>query len=846
MQGKWLTQTGSVAIHDKSGQFCYAGAAFFIEDTSLMSFGAALVKTLCRLPVRLLVNHSSLPEDPLTQLGLDPSRPIVYALSTESLSDLLTLELCAAELGLPSPFAPLTLQGKSHPRYVCLDRPPLPFGIKRREQPKQAAFQEWLALHELDPQLDIQLVPVTLLWRRAPGREKPQRLQPPARTAPSALRKAFIVALYGRENRVRFSPPVSLRALVNQLGTDEVVAHKLARVARIHFSRQRQAAKGPRLPDRQALFRELLRSDNIVQAIREQASAEGSSEEAVRARALSYLDEIGSDFSYRLVRFLDYFLGWLWNKLYRGITVRGGEKVRRLAREGHEIIYIPCHRSHMDYLLLSYVIYHQGMVPPHIAAGINLNFWPAGPLFRHGGAFFLRRSFKGDKLYSTVFREYLSQLFARGYAVEYFTEGGRSRTGRLLQPKTGMIAMTLQAQLRGIHRPLTFVPVYLGYEHVMEVNTYLKELKGSRKEKENFWQVVGILGKLRNFGRSYVNFGEPLTLHQFLQQQVPEWHDDIDPSGQHKPEWLPRTVDTLAKQLMTRINDAAAVNGLTLSAMALLATDKQALPREDLLSQIRLYQGLLQRAPYSSFNALPPASAEELLEQALELNKFQIEEDRLGQIISMDRYQAILMTFYRNTILHLFALPSLVATLIERNEGLDHEELVARCRRLYPLLKNELFLRYELDELELQIRAITDALHDLALIEEHNGGYWVRPEEQMRLLLLAQSIQETLQRYAITLSQIHQQPGITLAQLESDSQMMAERLATLHGIHAPEFSDKSLFKTLLLSLHQEAYLQCQGDDQPVTGDSQALEELAAILLPLLPDPVRRTLLLPAR
>ena len=810
-----------------------------------MSFGFSLAQALCRLPVRLLVNHSSLPEDPLSQLDLDLGRPIVYALSTDSLSDLLTLELCAKELGLPNPFAPLVLQGQSHPRYVCLDRTPSLLGTPRSGIPHLDTFREWLSLHEQNAQLDIQLVPVTLLWHRAPGRERPHRLQPPHRT-PGALRKAAMVLLYGRENRVRFSAPVSLRSLVTELGTDEVVAHKLARVARIHFSRQRQAAKGPQLPDRQALFRELLRSDNIVRAIAEQAQSEGSSEEQMRARALGYLDEMASDFSYRLIRFGDYFLGWLWNKLYRGITVRGAEKVRRLAREGHEIIYMPCHRSHMDYLLLSYVIYHQGMVPPHIAAGINLNFWPAGPVFRHGGAFFLRRSFKGDKLYSTVFREYLSQLFARGYAVEYFTEGGRSRTGRLLQPKTGMIAMTLQAQLRGIKRPLTFVPVYLGYEHVMEVNTYLKELKGSRKEKESLWQVVGILGKLRNFGRSFVNFGEPLTLHQFLQQQVPEWREDIDPTGQCRPEWLPATVDILAKQLMTRINDAAAVNGLTLSALALLATDKQALPREDLLAQIRLYTELLQRVPYSPFNTVPTASAEELLEQALELNKFQVEEDKLGQIISMDRYQAILMTFYRNTILHLFALPSLVATLIERNEGLNHVDLLARCRRIYPLLKNELFLRYELEELDTQVPAILAAFQDLALIEEHSDGHWVRPEEQMRLLLLGQSIQETLQRYAITLSQIQQQPAITLQQLESDSQMMAVRLATLHGIHAPEFSDKSLFKTLLLSLQQEQYLQCQGEDQPVTQDGEALAELAAILLPLLPDRVRRTLLMPAR
>ena len=805
-----------------------------------MSFGSALVRSICRLPIRCLVNHTSLPEDPFTQLQLDLARPIVYALSSDSLSDLLTLELCAAKLGLPSPFTPLQWHGKSCPRYVCLDRPPLPFGFKPKAVPTLATFQQWLSLHEQDPGLDVQLLPVTLLWRRAPGRER-QRLQPPPPKVPSPLRKALIILLHGRENRVRFSTPVSLRALVDELGTDESVAHKLARVARIHFSRQRQAAKGPKLPIREQLFRQLLRSEVIVQAIQAQAMAEGVDEALVRKRAHGYLDEMASDFSYRLIRIGDNLLGWLWHKLYRGISVHGAEAVRRLAREGHEIIYMPCHRSHMDYLLLSYVIYHQGMAPPHIAAGINLNFWPAGPLFRYGGAFFLRRSFKGDKLYSTIFREYLNQLFVRGYAVEYFTEGGRSRTGRLLQPKTGMIAMTLQAQLRGINRPLTFVPVYLGYEHVMEVNTYLKELKGSSKEKENFWQVLGILGKLRNFGRSFVNFGEPLTLHHFLQQEVPEWRADLDPSGQNKPEWMAPTVDKLANQLMTRINSAAAVNGLTLSALALLATEKQALPREELRAQIHLYTELLKRAPYSRHSTVPSIGADQLLAHALELNKFQVVEDRLGQIITMDRYQAILMTFYRNNILHLFALPSLVASLIERNEGLDKATLLDRCQRLYPLLKSELFLRFDVSELSGEVETILQALIDLQLVEVRQLGYWVRPAEQMRLLLLAQSIQETLQRYAITLSQIQQRPAITLSQLESDSQMLAVRLGTLHGIHAPEFSDKSLFATLLQTLRREGYLECQEADGSVHCHPDAIAKLVAILLPLLPDKIRRTL-----
>src|SRR5690606_13479444 len=215
------------------------------------------------------------------------------------------------------------------------------------------------------------------------------------------------------------------------------------------------------------------------------------------------------------------------SRIYNGIHVNGGDRIRQLAQQGHEVVYVPCHRSHMDYLLLSYVIYKEGLVPPHIAAGVNLDFFPVGSLFRRGGAFFIRRSFRGNKLYSAVFREYLCRLFQKGYPVKYFTEGGRSRTGRLLPPKTGMIAMTVQGMLRGQTRPISLVPVYLGYEHVMEVGTYLKELKGKSKEKESMFQVLKMLRKLRNFGQGYVTFGQPIALGAALDELQPSWREDI-------------------------------------------------------------------------------------------------------------------------------------------------------------------------------------------------------------------------------------------------------------------------------------------------------------------------------
>lgn len=151
-------------------------------------------------------------------------------------------------------------------------------------------------------------------------------------------------------------------------------------------------------------------------------------------RAKSYLTEIVSDFSYSTLRFAELALTKLWTQLYDGIEVHHFDTVRELAKD-YEIVYTPCHRSHIDYLLLSYVIFNRGLMVPHIAAGINLNLPVVGQILRGGGAYFIRRTFSGNALYTSVFKEYLHSLLSRNTPLEYFIEGGRSRTGLLLPPK---------------------------------------------------------------------------------------------------------------------------------------------------------------------------------------------------------------------------------------------------------------------------------------------------------------------------------------------------------------------------------------------------------------------------
>ncbi len=799
-----------------------------------MSSGQSLYRSLLKLPLSALVKGTAIPSNPIDDLGIDISKPVVYALPFNSNVDLLTLQKQAIELGLPDPLEPIVLNGKERHRFVFIaSRPTLLHRDNHVPNDSIELFSDLLKEHETDKALDIQVIPTTVLWGRKPGKEEVAK---PYLQAMNGPQKTIAILMSGRDCMVRFSPVVSLRYMADVHGTDKSIAQKLARVARTHFSRQKLAASGPDLPNRQLLFKRLLRSPVIEQAINEHAESNNVSIEKSRKEAHAIMDEIAADFSYNLVKSGKTILSWLWNKLYQGINVNNAATVRRLAQDGHEIVYVPCHRSHMDYLLLSYVLYNEGMVPPHIAAGINLNFFPAGPIFRRGGAFFIRRSFKGNKLYSTIFREYLSELFSKGYSVEYFSEGGRSRTGRLLQAKTGMLAMTIQAMLRGQKRPVTLVPIYIGYEHVMEVATYAKELRGKHKEKENAGLVLKTLRKLRNFGKGYVNFGEPIPLNHYLNEQAPNWTQDIDPMGASRPQWLNPVVNSLATKMMTHINDAAACNALTLCATALLASKQRALSRDNLIKQIDCYLSLLKNVPYSDTATLPQGSAEELVNHAESLDKFVIESDSLGDIISLDRNQSILMTYYRNNIIHLFALPSLIAQMLIRQHSLSVEEIKYNVAKLYPFLKKELFLNLDMLELDSTTDAILKELTRQELIIIDEDRVTMNQSNTQSLMLLGRTISETLQRYAITLNLLVCNPELGKSDLEQRSQDIAQRLGRLHGINAPEFFDKGVFSAMFSTLKEQNYLDSEGN-----CDLASSQDLATLLYAFLYPEVRLTI-----
>ncbi|HHR6406605.1 TPA: glycerol-3-phosphate 1-O-acyltransferase PlsB [Providencia alcalifaciens] len=796
-----------------------------------MSLWRKIYYNTLNLPLKLLVKSKLIPTDPITELQLDPNKPTLYVLPYHSKSDLLTLRQQCLAIGLPDPLVDNDINGTQLPAYVFIDDGPRVFRYYSPDPRKESVkiFHAYLDLHKNNPNLDIQMLPASVMFGRAPGREghKPAPLK-----LLNGVQKFFAVLWLGRDSFVRFSPSISLGQMAQEHGTDTIIANKLARVARIHYSRQRLAAVGPKLPARYELFNKLLSSKAIEKAVEDEARSKKIPLQKAQQNAVAMMEEIAANFSYEAVRLTDRVLGWTWNRLYQGINVQHAERVRQLAQDGHEIVYVPSHRSHMDYLLLSYVLYHQGLVPPHIAAGINLNFWPAGPIFRRLGAFFIRRTFKGNKLYSTVFREYLSELFARGYSIEYFVEGGRSRTGRLLEPKTGTLSMTLQAMLRGDSRPITIVPIYIGYEHVMEVGTYAKELRGAEKEKEGFFSMVRGLRKLRNLGQGYVNFGQPISLTQYLNNRVPNWRESIDPIEPQRPTWLNPTVSSLADNIMVNINNAAAANAINLCSTALLASRQRSLTREQLIEQIECYLQLLRNVPYTADATTPNKTAEELLEHALQMNKFEVEKDSMGDIIILPRENAVLMTYYRNNIHHLLVLPSLIASMVLHHERISREEIHQQVGLIYPFLKAELFMRYDTNALVSTVDTLIDELNSQKLICLKDDNIVVLNPRRIRpLQLLAAGVRETLQRYAITLSLLNASPEVSRNTLEKESRMLAQRLSVLHGINAPEFFDKAVFSTLVDTLKDEGYIDNNENDIFSTNAKKLYAVLARLMSP---------------
>ena len=808
-------EQGELLPHDEAGTPAAAPAAI-VPGARPVQARPGRRPWWARLLGRLIEPWLGLKIEP-EQLQHDPAQPVVYVLEDYGLSNALILDKACRDAGLPSPLVPLpgNLTGRKR-AYVALSRRSSSNALipeQRGARTHSDSLAKLLQAHRDNPALDVQLVPVSIFVGRAPDKQSGwfAVLFSENWALVGRFRRLLAVLLNGRDSIVRFAAPVSLRETVDEGLEPERTVRKLQRVLRTHFRRIRESIIGPDLSTRRLLVDKVLEADPVREAIAAQAKRDNSKTSDAWKKAQGYAWEIAADYSTPVVRSASFMLSHVWNRIYAGVLVHHLDKFKEAA-PGHEVVYVPSHRSHMDYLLLSYLLYDRGIVPPHIFAGINLNLPVVGTLLRKGGAFFARRSFRGNPLYSAVFSEYMAQLVSGGYSIEYFIEGGRSRTGRLLQPKGGVISMTLRAYLRQPRKPVLFQPIYIGYEKLMEGNSYLDELSGRPKEKESIWSLLWGIPKVlkQNYGQVVVNFGEPIALNDVLAEHAPEWDGQPVPEDE-KPAWLMKTVDSLAQDINVHVNAAADVNPINLLALALLSTPKHAMGEADLIAQIELCKALLVEMPYSDRVTVTPHTPERIIAHAEEINVLTRIKHPLGDVLSVSGDTAVLLSYFRNNVLHLFTASSWVACCFQNNRRMSRAGLLRLGRGLYPFLQAELFLPWSEDQFAARIEQTIDVFVREGLLQQVNeddGGMLARStgqtDEVFRLRAIGHSLQQAFERYYIAISVLVKNGPGTLGagELESLCQQAAQRLSLLYAPAAPEFFDKTLFRSFIQKMRE--------------------------------------------
>jgi len=539
--------------------------------------------------------------------------------------------------------------------------------------------------------------------------------------APGELKKLLTVLFNRHDLSLTIGEEIDLRAFLKRYGTEGAASmvRRMTRALQIFLYREERVVWGPPLLPKRVVRELVLGQPSLQETLREIATDREVPVEKVRREAAGYFEEIASNFNGTYFAILAFAFRRIWNRIFRGVEITGLDRVADRIRE-NPVVLVPCHRSHFDYLILSYIFHSEFLSPPHIAAGINLSFFPMGMLFRGAGAFFIRRSFGDNELYKAVFREYLTYLIREGYTQEFFIEGGRSRTGKILTPKLGMLSAILQAFLHGVRRDLYFVPVSISYERLVESEAYKRELQGAEKEKETLLALLRARSVLRaNYGKAYVDFAEPISLNEMLGGLRDRFaaHPDDPATEEEKRHFILK----LGFRLLGDVNRVSVVGAPSIAATVLLANPHPAIRVRDFLHAAQRLIAYAERLG-ARFTRSLVKDRDTFLETTAFLEKSGLVariEDGEGGILHVPDDKRINLDFYKNNSIHLFVVLSLVAHALLR--GVGREQLRDDMWWWLELFRNE-FVLPEREELTARVGEILECMEATGMIGDGAEG----------------------------------------------------------------------------------------------------------------------------
>jgi glycerol-3-phosphate O-acyltransferase len=611
----------------------------------------------------------------------------------------------------------------------------------------------------------IYLVPVLMFFSKDPIRSNPSLIDilfgPEGK--PGKIRR--LITLFRKPGKVfvEISDPVNLKAFVQEAsGRSRGVEYQslyLRRNLLRQINRHRQSITGPVLKSPEELKESILTGERMQEFLQKQTEIRDVSLMQLRKEADGYLEEIAAKYSPGLVKTASVVVEYITRTMFDGVSVNSEDIrfVKDAYRKG-PLILIPCHKSHIDYLILSYVLYHNDMTCPHIAAGKNLSFWPMGPLFRRGGAFFIRRSFRGAKLYSKVFTEYLYKLLEEGFNIEFFIEGTRSRTGKLILPKLGFLSMLLDAFKNGACEDMNVVPIYIGYDRVLEESAYVHEMEGGQKEPENLLQLLKARRFLKKrYGRIYIRFHQPLSLNRLLQDQ-----------GSSLAAMSPKDKNAFCRNLGFRvinaINKTTVVTAHGLCACALLNSPRQRFTFEHISELVDDYMRFLQTQNVELADTLqidPQHAVENAFEAYLQRKFIETVAREKRDTITETEYavrvnQRINLEYYKNNCVAFFIPAAYTAMEILNLDAFQFStaDIHSGYRSMQHLFKYE--FAYDVDiSAERYVRKTIKAFIDEAILIPHQtlpDTYNVTAAGFRKLKLFAGFLKTYFESYLIVLN----------------------------------------------------------------------------------------------
>jgi glycerol-3-phosphate O-acyltransferase len=512
---------------------------------------------------------------------------------------------------------------------------------------------------------------------------------------PGNLRSTAQFLANWRHATLRAGAPVDLTEFLERESpgaTDDVLVRRLTYVLLRRLERERRAIVGPARKASDRLREEVIRSPKLQRVIADMAGEGTAERQVMTARAIAIMRGMEAALDMTAIAALDQVVAQMASRMFSAVEVdlAGIERLRELAKEG-TLVLLPSHKSHMDYVVFAWILYRNKLPMPVIAAGDNLNFMPLGPVLRRAGAFFIRRSFSGDRLYAAVVDAYVRRLLKDGSSLEFFIEGGRSRTGKLLPPKLGLLSLVVDAALNVPTRTTWFCPVSIGYERFVEEKAFVRELSGGEKKTEDVRGLVKSLDLMvGRYGRLSVQFGKPLSLDDVLK--------DLDASARSEeltrlsPPRRRAIITRLAYRVMHEINAVAAVTPGSLVAASLLTHDHRGLPHVELLSSCERLARTLHRfdARFSPTLAAPEgggAIRATALAEAVDLfvRAGHVEAHRVGEdtIYVVPPDARLSLDLAKNTIIHFFVSRALIATALRAAPGAPMSVAAVRDRVLW-------------------------------------------------------------------------------------------------------------------------------------------------------------------